>query len=426
MVPRDARGPNHVRRDLALATGVKPLRVLLLTQHFPPEITAASFRLAPIAEAITARGHELEVVCPVPNHPSGIIEPGFRGRALVRQASGRLRVRYVWLATSPRKTLRTRLAAYGSYAFAAGVLGVLARRVDVVLASSPPLSVGAAGALAAARHRSPFVFDVRDLWPDSALDLGELGEGPMVDFARSLERGLYARADLVLTANRAFARTIEGRAGDTPVEVVPNGTTPEWMAAGEAEPDRAGLDMPADTFVWAYAGNIGLAHALDEAIEAAGHLGDGFRLVIIGAGPRRAALEERAAALPPGRVEFRDLMSPADAARHLRAADAVLIAERQAATVSAKLFDCCAIGRPIVAVCTGELERVIAERQVALKVPPSRPEALADAVRSLRDDPSGQAEMVARAREFAAEHLRGRQADRVADMLERLAPGPGR
>lgn len=397
------------------------MRVLLLTQHFPPEITAASLRLGPFAEALGRRGHEVEVICPVPNHPEGVVAPGYRNRPLVRRTTDGFQVRYIWVYARPVKTLRTRLAAYGSYAFGASLVAAARPRADIVLASSPPLTVGVAGALAAVRHRCPFVFDVRDLWPESAVALGELSEGPAVRAAERIERRLYARADLIITPNHAFRHAIEARGARAPVEVIANGTTAEWLAAGEAEVDRRAVAMPEDRFVWAYAGNIGLAHALDEAIDAAAILGDGFRLVVIGAGPRRAALEEKAGKLAPGTVEFRDLMTPATAAQHLRAADAVLVAERQPRTVSAKLYDCCAIGRPLIAVCTGELERVVDEHEVGLTVPLENPSALADAVRRLRDEPETGKALVSRARPYAADHLRERQADRVAGLLEDLA-----
>lgn len=399
------------------------MQLLLLTQHFPPEITAASFRLGPIAEAVAAAGDRVDVVCPVPNHPSGVVDPRFRGRPLVRQRRGALRVRYLPLHARPVKTLRTRLLAYGSYALGAAIAGAVHERPDLVLASSPPLSVGFVGAMLAARHRCPFVFDVRDLWPDSAVDLGELEPGPAVRAAERLERWLYGRADLILTPNQAFAETIEGRGAGGPVELVPNGTTRQWLVAGEREVDRAELGLPDDRFVWAYAGNLGLAHALDEAIEAARLLGEGFRLLIIGAGPRRAELERQAASLPRGTVDFRGLMGQADAARHLRAADAVLVAERQASTVSAKLYDCCAVGRPLIAVCTGELERVVSTNQIGFPVSLDDPEALAAALRRLRAEPRLGRDVVARARAFAAENLRDRQAGRVAELLAGLHSG---
>jgi glycosyltransferase involved in cell wall biosynthesis len=111
-------------------------------------------------------------------------------------------------------------------------------------------------------------------------------------------------------------------------------------------------------------------------------------------------------------------MAPGDAARHLRAADAVLISERQDATISAKLYDACAIGRPMVAACRGRLREMIEGEGLGLAVPHGDAEALAQAVRRLRSDPRPGAELVARARAFARENLRERHAETLARIVE--------
>ena len=131
------------------------MRVLLFTQHYAPEVTAGRFRVEAFVEALVRRGHDVDVVCPVPNHPAGVVEEGFRGRLRVRSEVGGARATYVWVATSPRKTPRTRLAYYGSYAALATGGGMLQARPDLVVASSPPLSVAAVGALVSIRHRVP-------------------------------------------------------------------------------------------------------------------------------------------------------------------------------------------------------------------------------------------------------------------------------
>ena len=400
------------------------MRVLVLTQHFAPEVTAGRFRVEAFAEALLARGHAVDVICPVPSHPHGIVPPEYRGPAVRRRRRGRLSVSYVPVLTSPAKSTATRLAYYASYAAAATVMGAVARRPDVVLASSPPLSVGAAGAALAARHRRAWVFDVRDLWPESAVTLGELSPGPALRGAEWLERRLYRGAKLILTPNRAFATHIASRLDDPgKVHEVPNGTTTEWLDMGESDVDRRELGLPDDRFLWAYAGNLGLAHAVDEAIDAARILGPEFLLVIAGTGPRATALRERARGLPAGTVEFRGLVEPMTAARLLRTADAVLVAERQRKTVSAKLYDCCAIGRPVVTVAEGELARVVSDGALGLVVPPGDPAALADAVRGLRDDPNAARPLTQAARAFAEESLREVQAERAAELLESVT-GP--
>ncbi len=399
------------------------MRTLILTQHFVPEVTAGRFRIEAFVEELVRRDHEVHVICPVPNHPRGVIEPSYRGRLRRRREVLGADVDYLWVLTSPRKTLLTRLGFYGSYAAAATAAGIRIPRPDVILASSPPLPVGVAGAALSRRHHCPWVLDVRDVWPDAAVALGELSEGPVVSLAERLERWLYRGADAIVTVNEAFAEQIGRSAGaGARVEVIANGTTEAWLQAGEIPADRSSVNLPRDPFIWAYAGNIGLAHGLETAVEAAAMLGDGYRLLIIGEGPRRAQIERLAAAAPDGAVELRPLMPPADAARHLRAADALLVSERQERTVASKLYDYGAIGRPVVAACRGELQRVAEQANVAVTVPHGDAAAMAAAVRSLRENRGERAEgLVERGRAFAQEHRRDRQASRLVSLLEEVA-----
>jgi glycosyltransferase involved in cell wall biosynthesis len=398
------------------------MRTLILTQHFVPEVTACRFRLEAFVQELVRRGHDVRVICPVPNHPRGVIEAPYRGRIRHRQHVLGADVDYLWVLTSPRKTLLTRLGFYGSYAAAAIAAGLRIPRPDVILASSPPLPVGVAGAALARRHDAPWVLDVRDVWPDAAVALGELSEGPVVSLAERLERSLYRGADAIVTVNEAFGDQIRASAGaGARVEVIANGTTGAWLQAGEVPPDRGSLGLPREPFIWAYAGNIGLAHGLETAVEAASMLGEGYLLLIIGEGPRREQIESLAARAPRGSVELRPLMPPADAAKHLRAADALLVSERQERTVASKLYDYGAIGRPVVAACRGELRRVAEQADVAVAVPHGDAAAMAAAVRSLRENRERAEQLVDRGRAFAEEHRRDRQASRLVSLFEDIA-----
>ena len=402
------------------------MRALILTQHFAPEVTAARFRLEAFAKALVDRGHDVDVICPVPNHPSGVVAEGYRGRPIRVRRVGGSTVTYLRVVTAKRKTKVPRAAYYGSYAAMASVVGAARRRPDVILASSPPPSVAAVGALLAARHRAPLVLDVRDLWLQAALEFGELQGGRAFRAAERVERSVYARAAHIVTANDAFRRAIETRAPEgTTVEVVPNGTSEDWLRMGEADVARSSVGLPADGFVWAYAGNIGLAHGLEFAVDAADLLGPDYRLLVIGEGPRRAALEERVAQAPADSVDLRGLMLPEDAARHLRASDALLVSERQERTISAKLYDSCALGRPVVAACRGEQRRLIEREGIGLVVEHGDAGALAAAVRRLRSEPELRERLAESGRSFARSQLRSRQSERLAEILESVAAGTG-
>ncbi|MDQ2939009.1 MAG: glycosyltransferase family 4 protein, partial [Actinomycetota bacterium] len=367
------------------------MRVLILTQHFTPEITAARSRLHPMAELLAQRGHEVEVLTAVPNHPEGVIAEEFRGRISIRRELNGFHVHYVWVKASPRKTKWTRLMLYGSYATMATLAGFASRRPDVVFASSPPLPVAAAGMAVAFRHRIPWVMDVRDLWPEVAVVLGELTNKQMIRAAERLERRLYTSATAITTVTEAFRSDIAAMVDDdSKISLIRNGTTPLWLETGALEVDRTKLGLPADRFVWTYAGNVGIAQGLETAIDAAAQLGDGYRLLVIGSGPMLDRIKQRAEDLPPGRVVFHGLVQPAGAARYLRASDANLVplAARPALekVIPSKLFDCCAVGRPVILAAEGESRRLAEAAQAAYPVPPGDSAALANALRTLRDD----------------------------------------
>jgi putative colanic acid biosynthesis glycosyltransferase WcaI len=394
----------------------------MLTQHFSPEVTAGRFRTEAFANGLAQRGHEVHVICPVPNHPRGIIHEGYRGAPVQRRRVGAVSATYVRVLTARKKTFWSRIGYYGSYATMAAAIGAFQRHPDAIIASSPPLPVAAAGALLSARHRAPWLLDIRDLWPQSAVDLGELRPGSMLAAAERLERFVYGNADRIVTANEAFRQWIESRATtEARIEVIPNGTTLEWLEVGEEGVPRSSVGLPDNRFVWAYAGNIGLAHGLEVAADAARLLGQEYLLLVIGDGPRRVNLERRIDQTPAPALDLRSLMPPREAARHLRAADAVLVSERQDRTVSAKLYDVCAVGRPVIAACRGELRRVVEREGIALAVPHGDPEALANAVRRLRSEPELRERLSNRARAFAQRHLRERQAERLALLVESLA-----
>lgn len=401
------------------------MKVLIVSQYFDPEVTAASLRLGTFADGLAAAGHEVEVLCEVPNHPAGVIEPHYRRRVAVRRQMDGYRVTHVWVWARPSKGFRTRLASYGSYAAMASLLGSAMGRPDVILASSPPLPVGLVGALLAARHRVPWVLDVRDLWPEVAVALGELHEGAALSAATSLERLLYRSADAITVTTKPFRDYISERGARGRIEVVPNGTTRAWLAVGCTEPDREAAELPTDRFVWTYAGNLGIAQGLEAAVAAARLLGDGFQLHMVGDGAAREQLRELAGSGPPDEVVFRDAVEPERAAQLMRASDALLVslADRPALDrcVPGKLYHCCAVRRPVVVAAAGETRSQAERAGAALTVTPGNAEGLARAVRSLRDDASLSARLVEGGERLAAANLREDGVERLAALLAHVA-----
>lgn len=409
-------------------TMLRSVRVLIVSQYFAPEVNAAAPRVRAFAAGLARRGHDVEVVCEAPSHPAGVIAPGYSGGFRERRQMDGYPVNYTWVWVSPSKTTGARLLNYASWPLTGTLVGSTRRRPDVLLASSPPLPVGAVGALLATRHRAPWVLDVRDLWPDAAVIVDQVGEGHLVRAARWLERRLYQSAGAITTTTEAFAAEISKRGGRDKVTLLRNGASEAALKVGAEPPDSAALDGDGfGGFRWTYAGNLGLAQGLETAVEAARELGDGFKLLLVGDGPRATALRELASERAPGLVSVRPSVPHYEAMRLMRASDALLVPLARTsgleAFVPSKLFDCCAVARPVILAAAGEASRLAGRAGAALCVEPGDPQALAAAVRSLRDDPALRTRMEASARAFGEENSRESGVDRLERLLTEVCAG---
>jgi putative colanic acid biosynthesis glycosyltransferase WcaI len=407
------------------------MRVLIASQYFPPEIHGPSARLGAFASGLARRGHDVEVVCEVPSHPGGVVAPGYGGRFVDRRHVDGYDVNFVWVRATPSKATGARIANYASYAATATIVGSARRRPDVVFASSPPLPVGSVGAALALRHRVPWVLDVRDLWPDAAVAVGEMERGRAYRLAARLERRLYRSATAITATTEDFVRAIESRGGRGKITLIRNGTQDLFLAIGLEEPDPGLVAEEPRRFTWTYAGNLGLAQGLEAAVEAAKLLGEDYRLILIGAGPRRAELARMAEELPVGTVEVRDPIPPEQAGRLLRASDALLVslAPGFEGFVPSKLFDCCAVARPVILAAEGEASVLATEAEAALCVRPGDPAGLAEAVRRIAGDATLRTSLERHGRAFAEANSREAgiaQLEEVLESVVRTGSGGGR
>ena len=243
-----------------------------------------------------------------------------------------------------------------------------------------------------------------------------------IQAASRLEHSLYRHAAAITTpSERSRVEIAKAGVALDKVHLLPSGTTQEWLDLGNASVERAPLGLSEDEFVWTYAGNIGLAQDLATAVCAAAELGAGYRLLVVGDGPLLADVQALAGRVAPERVRFTGLVPRATSGCYMRASDALLVSLANARgleyAVPSKLYDCCAIGRPVIVAAAGEAHRLASAQGIALTVAPGDAGSLAAAVRRLREDENLRDELGAAGRRFAEQHLREHQADRLAAIL---------
>jgi glycosyltransferase involved in cell wall biosynthesis len=413
--------PRTLRPVAGIAAAGRRVRVILVSQYFPPEIGATQSRMQSFAEHLADRGHRVTVICEFPNHPHGQLPEAYSGLIVEDDRSNPYRILRVWVKADPEKTQRTRMTFYLSFMSLATAVAPRAGRADVVVATTPPLFTGVAGLAIARMNLAPFVLDVRDLWPAAATSLLQISPGWTTEAAEAIERRLYRSAAAVSAVTRPFCEHIDAIRGDrSPSVLIPNGTLDQFFVQSPAQAvDRLGV--PPERFLVTFAGTLGIAQAIPAVLDAAARLVDVADFSFVGDGPMKPFVVAEAERLGLTNVHFHPQRQLEEIPSILAASDALLVPLSAHPTfeqfVPSKLVDSMATGRPVLLAAAGESARILALSGAGLAVPPEDPEALAAAVRWLAAHPAEAVEMGRRGREFAARRLRGVQAERLEQLL---------
>jgi glycosyltransferase involved in cell wall biosynthesis len=372
---------------------VRRLSIAFVTQYYPPEVGAPQARVLETARAWVKAGHTVTVLTGMPNHPTGVVPPRWRGRLSAVEREPGIEVRRSWLLPARSKGAMRRMLAHATCAatsFLRGSSGL--RAADVFVATSPPLFTGLVGLTLARAARRPFVLDVRDLWPDAIVDLGLSKNGAAVRALRGLERHLYRKADRVTAVTESFAERItKSGAKARRVAVVKNGVD---LARFTVLPDRAtaraALKVP-NKFTVLYLGAHGVAQGLDKLLPAAKALEDKVTFLFVGEGAEKERLKAEAEKIWCKGVVFHDAIAREHVPYAYAAADVVLVSLRKTPLMEtflpSKAFEAMGAGKPVVAAVAGEAAKLFQEGG-AIVVPPGDAGALAIAIKGLVADPA--------------------------------------
>jgi glycosyltransferase involved in cell wall biosynthesis len=266
------------------------MRLLILSQYFPPEMGAPQGRLSELGERLVARGWTVEALTALPNYPTGKIFEGYAPLRPVVEQIGAIRTVRVPVFPSKGGFVK-RLASYGSFIASACALGpAMCGKPDLIFVESPPLFIGWAAWFLSTIWRCPYVFNVSDLWPESAVRMGVVKDGAAVRLAERLERSCYERAAGVTGQSQEIVDGILRRAPSVKTQVVTNGVIVKRFGRDKGDAAaRALVRGDGSKPVFIFAGLLGLAQGLDQILDAAA--GVDARFVLVGDGPVRAHLE---------------------------------------------------------------------------------------------------------------------------------------
>jgi colanic acid biosynthesis glycosyl transferase WcaI len=376
----------------------RPLQVLILTHHFPPEVSAGASRFHELARAWAEAGHQVTVVTCAPNHPTGVLFPGYRNRAWQEETIDGIKVVRLWTFLAPNRGYLRRILAYATYPLATTLAAPFLPAADVLISTTPHFFCGLAGYPASRLRRVPWVLDIRDLWPESIIAVDALQPGFWLWLLKVVERFCYRRAAHIVSASDAF-RSHFVHCGIRPnkVAVVTNGVDLNLFAADIAAADRErfrerhGLS---GKFVAAYVGTHGLAHQLEVILEAADRLRarSDIAFVLAGDGAERERLVAQCRAMALTNVMMLPLMPRAETPELWAASDAGVVTLRPAPlfelVIPSKMFEAMAMRKPVILGVRGEARRIVESGDCGLTFAPGDAAALAARVTALADDPA--------------------------------------
>jgi glycosyltransferase involved in cell wall biosynthesis len=432
-VPRiDLRDPLLLllKIHLRLPSRPRPMRVLLLTHYYPPEMGAAPTRIAALARGLADRGMEVTVHTGFPHYPSGTIAPPYRNRPLRVEHERGVRVMRSLVYPVPNRGFARRLANHA--VFAAGALATCAAagRQDVVVAETPPLFTACAGVLYARLARAALALNVSDLWPESAIELGAISEGRATEAAHALARRCYASAGLIAAPTRGIVESLAARpeAQGKVVRVPPAVDLARFASIAPLALDGPRAGTPLRVL---YAGTLGMAQGLATLLDAAALAGpEVVQVSIAGEGPDGPELRRQVVARGLRHVRLLGAVAPERVPGLYADADAGVVPLRDrpvfAGALPTKLFEAMAAGRPAIVAARGEAAELVRTGGAGVAVAPEDPHALADAFRLLRAYPGRARAMGECGRLRARDFDRSAAIDQWEELLRGLSQGLSR
>ncbi|NOY78365.1 MAG: glycosyltransferase family 4 protein [Calditrichaeota bacterium] len=377
----------------------RPLKILYISQYFPPEVGATQSRAFDMAYYLSERGHQVTVIGEFPNHPRGIVPREYRNKFWERVKLENFAVCRTWVYASPEKSFLKRMLFYVSFALSSLVAGLFIRgSFDIVYATSPPLFVGVSGYVLSRLKNAKFVFEVRDLWPDSAVALGELNNARFIRWARTLEEFFYRKAQKIVVVTAGIREALLRRKlSPQKICLVKNGTNTRYFRnVGAGVKEQLGLQ---NKFVVGYFGILGLAQGMEflcEVIEKMKSYED-IHFIFVGEGPKKQTVEALKSQKKLTNLTLLGEVPREKIAGYISACDVSLVPLRKkelfTGALPSKMFDTMACERPVILSVEGEARHVLQESGAGIFVEPENAGQMISAILHLKSDPRMREEM---------------------------------
>jgi colanic acid biosynthesis glycosyl transferase WcaI len=403
------------------------LKILFLTENFPPETNAAATRVYERAVYWQNSGHNVTIITCAPNFPQGVLFEGYQNHWYQTEDLFGIKVVRVKTYISANRGVVRRSLDFLSFGFMGFIVGLFQSRPDIVVATSPQFFTAVAGWAIAACRRLPFIFELGDLWPTSIAAVGAMKKGFLLSLVEKLELFLYRRATRVAALTHAFKKNLVRRGIEAnKIDVVLNGVDLPRYAPKPRDEKLAKKWLLKDKFVIGYVGTHGMAHGLNNVLDAAEKLqvNEKIRFLFAGAGADRKRLVEDAKNRMLSNVVFMSTQPKEEMPTVWSLCDVALVHLKNnpafGEVIPSKIFEAMAMGLPILIVIPdGEARGIVEDNAAGIWVPPENPKALVEAVQKLSSDTQLCSKLIAGSLAAAPRYSRTVQADEMISVFEK-------
>jgi len=341
------------------------MKILFITDNFPPEVNAPATRTYEhIKEWIKDESVEVTVLTCFPNFPHGKVYNGYKNKLYQREKFDGIDVIRVWSYMSKNEGFVKRVLDYISFAFMAFFVGLF-QKFDVIVATSPQFFTTWAGCGLAKIKRRPWVFELRDLWPESIKTVGAMKQGKIIEILEKIELGLYKSSNLVIAVTEAFRRNLIARGIDgNKIKVITNGSNLDLFVPRGKDGELLNQLGLKDKFIVGYIGTHGMAHSLDFIITTISKIKDEkFHFLFVGDGAVKEKIVNLAADLGLKNVTFLGSVPKDEVPRFLSICDAMLAPLKKddnfKTVIPSKIFEASAMQRPVLLGVKGQAKEIL-------------------------------------------------------------------
>lgn len=360
---------------------------------------APAARASELARHWVDAGHEVSVLTGFPNHPTGVVPQDWRPRLrrlTYYEKINAVRVYRTWLWPLPNRKAHERMRNYSSFCVSAALRGLTLPRPDVVIASSPQLLVGLSGWWISFTRQISFIFEVRDLWPESLTAVGVSGEDSLLHHALAKVAGfLYEKANLIVVVSPAFKEHLvtHWRVPEGKVAIVENGVESSLFAPStEASANDLRRQLVAgEKFLVCYIGTMGNAHGLETLLDAASKLQNqdpNVLFLLIGEGAEKEKVKAVAQVRRLTNVKFLDQQPREQIPGFICTSDACLVLLKKTeifkTVIPTKLLEFMSCARPVILGVDGQARKIVEEARAGLVIEPENSDALVAAIIQLK------------------------------------------